>query len=321
MIKGIHAILVIHLTAFTFVTNSLPLKVIGEAEPSVYSPPVRPLVSEWLSQNGGQQLDTMAHLIKFQPHFDPHSSTYAEPIATLTWQLSRPMKIEPGQYVILDCSSLLQPRGYTHMAQEGDERLLNDDGIRSWTISHSPSFTTGAPADTFSITIRRAKLGAITPLLFAFGLTVNQRRDGNVFGDAQLELPMLGIGGESFTTVPPTPVHTLVQSTVVQTPVQPAVGQTSVQPTIEQKQTPLQTDMLFVVAGIGLTPALAYLGSLRPETTVNVSVLISVRTEEIEVIESILQKVLGNRSNVSVLLISSTLISSPKQSQAQSQME
>ena len=231
IIKGISAILVICLTAFTFVTNSLPLKVIGEAHPSVYSPPVRPLVSEWLVQNGGQQIDTTAHLIKFQPHFDPNMSTYVEPIATLTWQLSKPMKIEPGQYVILDCSSLLQPRGYTHMAQKGDERLLNDDGVRSWTISHSPSFNTGVASDTFSITIRRAQLGAITPLLFDFGLAVNQRHDGNFSGDAQLALSLLGIGGEPFTTVP------------VQSPVQLAIGQKPVQANFDE-QTPVQSTIV-----------------------------------------------------------------------------
>lgn len=85
----------------------------------------------------------------------------------------------PGQYVALSFEEELG-MGYSHM-RDDDPRSLNDDFIRTFTISSAPQ---SLPGNQFEITIRN--VGVVTNFLFR-----TQVRAG-------LEVPLKGFGG-SFT--------------------------------------------------------------------------------------------------------------------------
>lgn len=86
---------------------------------------------------------------------------------------------EAGQYITMDFSEELD-NGWQHMADD-DPQSLNDDYVRSFTISAPPKTTTAEP-DEFEITVRRH--GPVTALLSRWNLAV------------PLEVPVLGFGGD-----------------------------------------------------------------------------------------------------------------------------
>ncbi|KAI9702909.1 MAG: hypothetical protein M1836_008123 [Candelina mexicana] len=160
------------ITAARFVESGLTFR--GSAgEPSPYNPPVRYLVSESPSSKGLQSNNTVSTatlisktlltptIARFRFHLTNPSNT------TQTWQA--------GQYVALDFSSELD-LGYSHM-RDSDPQSLNDDYIRTFTISSPPSEN-----NEFEITIRN--VGAVTGFLF--------RQNPK----AGLEIPVRGFGGD-----------------------------------------------------------------------------------------------------------------------------
>ena len=84
---------------------------------------------------------------------------------------------KPGQYVALAFEHELSV-GYSHM-RDDDPRSLNDDYIRTFTISSPPGGS--LPHDEFEITIR--KVGVVTGFLFRQNIR------------AEVEVPFKGFGG------------------------------------------------------------------------------------------------------------------------------
>ena len=78
--------------------------------------------------------------------------------------------------------------GYSHM-RDDDPRSLNDDYVRTFTISSSPVKTEGVPHDEFEITIRR--VGPVTSFL-----SRQNARSG-------FEIPIRGFGGDFVIKAPP----------------------------------------------------------------------------------------------------------------------
>ncbi|KAK4704390.1 translation initiation factor 3 subunit C, partial [Phenoliferia sp. Uapishka_3] len=179
---------VVEITGFVFVKNALTARHVAgtEREESPYSPRVRFLIEErqaegFMSADGGSA-EVDARLVKAEKITDD--------IGRFEFALSREMSWKAGQYVILDCLDMLGGSvDYQHMTSEGNEKSVNEDGVRTWTISSAPS------TDRLTITLRLVPRGTITPRLF--------RHLSSATALPPLTLRLLGIGG-SFL-LPPTP--------------------------------------------------------------------------------------------------------------------
>lgn len=164
-----------HVSAARFVKNGLDFR--GDhLERSPYNPPVRYLPAEKALPDA-QTNNSKAVYAKIVAR-DRLTPT----IARLRFSISDPEasgRWAPGQYVALAFEDELSV-GYSHM-REDDPKSLNDDYVRTFTVSSSPG---QLPEDEFEITFRN--VGTVTNFLFRQNLR------------AQLEVPLKGFGG-SFT--------------------------------------------------------------------------------------------------------------------------
>lgn len=157
-------------------------------ELSPYNPQVRLLASESkhaIPSSGEAQTTQTARLL---------SKTVLTPsIARFRFALTNASSRtwRAGQWVALDFSRELGS-GYSHMRDE-DPRSLNDDYVRTFTISSPPPGerldTARAVSDAeFEITIRRIDGGPVTGWLFRLD---PQKRP------VPVEIPVIGIGGDN----------------------------------------------------------------------------------------------------------------------------
>jgi len=145
----------------------------GERSP--YNPPVRYLSTEGVLPDTKVK-DSRAVYAKLLAR-DMLTPT----IAKFRFSLSDPEaagRWNPGQYVALAFEDELS-LGYSHM-REDDPRSLNDDYVRTFTVSSSPSGN--LPIDEFQIIIRN--VGVVTAFLFQQNIR------------AELEIPLKGFGGD-----------------------------------------------------------------------------------------------------------------------------
>ncbi|KAG0000901.1 hypothetical protein BGZ80_008186 [Entomortierella chlamydospora] len=91
-------------------------------------------------------------------------------ISTFHFNTSGPIRYSPGQYAVLDFSQF-NTVGYRHMAPD-DPQSLNDDYIRTWTISSAPLLGTltaqgegWQETSEFTMTIKRKPGGAVSNFL------------------------------------------------------------------------------------------------------------------------------------------------------------
>lgn len=175
------------LTAARFVQGGLAFRGITD-EFSPYNPPVRFLPTEnkaLHNEPAANNAAVNAELVKIDvitPTILRARFKFSEPKAVAKWN--------PGQYVALSFEAELSA-GYSHM-RDSDPRSLNDDYIRTFTISSPPppsssehdAAKTNIDADEFEITVRA--VGVATRFL-----SRQQPRSG-------LSVPVKGLGG-SFT--------------------------------------------------------------------------------------------------------------------------
>lgn len=116
----------VSVTGYSFVRDALPVRQVPGSSviPSPYSPPVRYLAEEKPTTSSAG--DTSLTLARIQLH--------STDLATFHFTPSVPVSVRPGQAAIIDMSSFVGARGYQHMVA-GDESSLNDDGVRTWTVS------------------------------------------------------------------------------------------------------------------------------------------------------------------------------------------
>jgi ferredoxin-NADP reductase len=258
--RGVHAVVKIQVTGFVHISGALPLEQREETFYSSYNPPIRYIA--WEPKAGiPPPAPIKARLVSFAPH--------SESIATLRFETDSAITYEPGQHAILDMSSLLQPTGYKHMATyRGGEKELNDDGVRTWTLSSAAS----SPSNTFEITMRRYDPGSITPMLFAFGGAVLERNGGRFEGGAEFAVPLIGIGGDF--TIP--------------------------------RSQGKKLQLTFIAGGIGLTPFLSMLAALTERRNeAEVDMVISVKEGELAIIQGLIEdavKVDGAPSSLSLVV-------------------
>ena len=88
-------------------------------------------------------------------------------ISKFTFELEEKVSFKPGAYVILDFAHLVS-QTYQHM-NNSNPQSLNDDYIRSWTISSSPPFNSNTntfdATNQISCTIKHLPNGTISSLL------------------------------------------------------------------------------------------------------------------------------------------------------------
>ena len=138
--------------------------------PSPYNPRVRVLASEGNVKTTITTTSQNALLVKKHP--------ITSSIARFTFSVPNGISYSPGQWIALDFKQELDI-GYEHM-RDSDPTSLNDDFVRTFTISSTPACP--SPEKEFDITIR--KIGPVTRFLF--------QRTAN----SGLEIPILGVGGD-----------------------------------------------------------------------------------------------------------------------------
>ncbi|KAF5348526.1 hypothetical protein D9756_009680 [Leucocoprinus leucothites] len=237
------AITLIHTTGMIFVREALPLRQKEGTSniASPYSPPIRLLTEEASMSLFREDNRPTATLTKITLH--------SSDVATFTWESSKELQISPGQAIILDCSSFLGARQYQHMAPY-NPKSVNDDRIRTWTVS---SAATG-PTRSFLITLRHKAGGALTTAFFTIAQKLQSMRY-ELLDDTRplnLTVKIAGVTGEF--TIPSLP-----------------------------SSSPTSTSRHFAwfAGGIGITPFLSLLHSLRMNTKededVNIHLFLSSR--------------------------------------------
>lgn len=188
----------IKVTEAIFVKEGLAFRGIPD-EPSPYNPNVRLLPSEGniAAQLKGQQ--NTVHLIG-KTEITPTINRYR-------FAMVNPMPYKAGQWVALDFSEELDI-GYSHM-RDDDPKSLNDDYVRTFTVSSPPIGMEAKPHYEFEITARR--IGPVTGFL----------SQQNVKGG--LEVPLKGFGGDFF--IQPSSVGQVVAFVAGGVGITPLLGQ------------------------------------------------------------------------------------------------
>jgi ferredoxin-NADP reductase len=230
----INVVTTVETTGYVFVKNALAVrqKPGSGIERSPYSPPIRFLAEETHASDVSLD-DVSVTLTRIKLH--------TSNVATFTFTSSQPVAIKPGQHAIIDLTAFSGKEAYQHMAHEGLEASLNDDCTRTWTVSSSHSSHT----QTFDLTMKEKRHGAITGKLFNIARTLSERRPELMENTAPLGITvgLVGIGGQ-FTL-----------------------------PTNSSK-------LLLVAGGIGITPFLSMLNSVatsEAEETWDIILIISTR--------------------------------------------
>ncbi|KAJ1301932.1 hypothetical protein OPQ81_000771 [Rhizoctonia solani] len=171
-------------TGCTFVHDAMPVRqVVGTPTiPSPYNPHLRHLVDE--RPQGRLEIGATLLLVRIQLH--------SSDLATFSFVPSTNVEVKPGQAAIIDMTSFVGKREYAHMArQAGEERALNDDGIRTWTVSGR------SPSGALQLTIREKKGGYVTGRLFMMAKKMEEMMPG-LLQDTRpvgLQVSLLGIDG------------------------------------------------------------------------------------------------------------------------------
>ena len=254
------------ITGFVFIRDALPVRQApgSDVERSPYSPPIRLLAEEAKDQASLISSDIQALLTSIHP--------LSTDLAEFTFEVSSPVKIVPGQTAVLDFSQLLGSQQYTHMAMPGSEASLNDDRIRTWTIS---SFRVGAKPDEqaensqlasqFTLTMREMPHGLVTGALFTI-MRQLQSKMPHILEDARplsLRVPLVGVSG-SFTL-----------------------------PTSPQSDGGRHPDkLLWIAGGIGMTPFLGFLDAMAtvPKYRSSYDIVMLLTTREAGVLLPLLER-------------------------------
>jgi ferredoxin-NADP reductase len=155
----------IKVTGAVFVKQGLDLGLISDEQFSPYNPPVRYLRRE---------MDQMGHATVAQVSATAITATLvstkalSETIKTFNFKLSSPINAPlPGGFGVFDFSDILDV-GYNHM-NEANPQLVNEDYVRTWTLSNAPRFDATKNAfsstDEVSVTVKRKPAGLISNVL------------------------------------------------------------------------------------------------------------------------------------------------------------
>lgn len=261
----------IYVTGYTYVQDALPARLApGYTDQlSPYSPPVRLLAEE--------APDTKLFAKEEQPKARlTRIMTLSPSIAIFEWESSAPLRIDPGQAIILDFSTLFGSRQYQHMAP-GKPSLVNDDFIRTWTVSSA------SPHDSdsrlFSLTMREKPGGVVTGSLFNILRKLTEYKHA-ALEDARvlsLDVNIVGINGDFVLPPLPSPLGRNTPSA--------------------SKVLSAGTKRLYWFAGgIGITPFLSMLAALSKVADSDLppwEIILTVSTREPDVSLSLISRAIG----------------------------
>jgi ferredoxin-NADP reductase len=248
----------VEITGFVFAMNSLAVRQKPEStvDRSPYSPPVRFLAEEKEPSEISLE-DVNVSLKRIKVH--------TPSVATFTFTSSKPISIKPGQHAIIDLTAFAGKEPYRHMAHEGFEASLNDDCTRTWTVSSSHSSIT----QTFELTIKENKYGAITGRLFSLARALSERAPELMDNSTPLGITvgLIGIGG----------VFTLPTKT---------------------------SKLLMVAGGIGVTPFLSMLNAIITGDASEIwDVILIISTREPHLTAELVRLALGTNPSPNIHLI------------------
>ncbi|MEP2678129.1 pyridoxamine 5'-phosphate oxidase family protein [Tateyamaria sp.] len=155
----------IKVTGAVLVKDGLSLKLTSEEQFSPYNPPVKHL---------RQELDHMGHATTAPDSAGAITATLvstqalSDSITTFNFGLSSAIHAPlPGGFGVFDFSGILDT-GYSHM-NEANPQLVNEDYVRTWTLSSAPGFDAKTNAfgatDHVSVTVKRKPGGLISNVL------------------------------------------------------------------------------------------------------------------------------------------------------------
>uniref|UniRef100_UPI002618F7E5 pyridoxamine 5'-phosphate oxidase family protein n=1 Tax=uncultured Tateyamaria sp. TaxID=455651 RepID=UPI002618F7E5 len=210
----------IKVTGAVLVKNGLNLRLTSEEQFSPYNPPVKHL---------RQELDEMGHAIAAHDGLAAITATLAstqdlsDSIKTFNFDLSSSVDAPlPGGFGVFDFSEILDT-GYSHM-NEANPQLVNEDYVRTWTISGAPDF------DAESRSFRATKRVSITVKRKPGGLMSNVLHDNaDTLVERKLPIDFKGTGA-GFTCFSPDPERGLLS---------------------------VPSKMLWIAGGVGITPFMA----------------------------------------------------------------
>lgn len=259
-------------TSALFVKDGLPFRG-TPGEPSPYNPRVRRLATEHPPPISPQEESASplatATLLR-REHLTPSIARFT---FLLQQQQQQPntakgnddkvnkLAWHPGQHITLSLASELD-MGYSHM-RDSDPQSLNDDFVRTFTISShppplSPSSQDQPPLDGDSgveVQLTLRKHGPVTGLLFSHPLGP---------GAGRLEVPVLGFGGVEAFRIPTSPAAVAHAGD--------AIGDGNGKRELKKA--------VFVAGGIGITPLLAQAPGVLASGR-EVEVLWSLRAEDL----------------------------------------
>lgn len=241
----------IKITGVVIIKQAMGLRLITEEKYSPYNVPVRYLKKE---------LDDMGHVGSGDNDASSTNATlvsarkWTSSMTTFTFELEREVKSElPGSFGIFDFSHHLDT-GYRHM-NEDSPQSINDDFVRTWTLSSAPAFDFSkhefSPTQTLSVTVKRKTNGLISHFLHELTgptttptdrITVNYKGSGKGFSCFSSNENTVGV------TIPPnmlwiaggagiTPFMAMWQAIVNYNQSRP------------DNVTPLKTDTVLILAG------------------------------------------------------------------------
>jgi ferredoxin-NADP reductase len=262
----------IKVTGAVFVKDGLNLKLTSQEQFSPYNPPVKLLRRE---------MQEMGHVLVAHETETPITATLAstetlsESIKTFNFELSQPVSTPlPGGFGVFDFSNLLDS-GYRHM-NEANPQLVNEDYVRTWTISNTPVFDADsnefAATNQVSVTVKRKPGGLISNVLHA-----------NAYKLIEQRLPVEFKGsGAGFTCFTP--------------------GTQNAPPSVSSK-------MLWIAGGVGITPFMAMwdgilqLANAHPQTSTDIVLLFSGRGDDIKVLEHFVRQIGPVPANVKLRIV------------------
>ncbi len=185
----------IKVTGAVFVKNGLNLKMTSEEQFSPYNPPVKYL---------RQELDAKGHAIAAHDGVAAITATLASTkdlsasIKTFNFELSSPVDAPlPGGFGVFDFSKILDT-GYSHM-NEANPQLVNEDYVRTWTISSAPDFDAESRSfragNRVSVTVKRKPGGLMSNVM-------HDNADQLIAKKIPIEFKGTGAGFTCFSTDP-----------------------------------------------------------------------------------------------------------------------
>ncbi|KAG2032733.1 hypothetical protein BDR03DRAFT_873388 [Suillus americanus] len=261
-----NALTTIEMTGYIFIEDALPVRQGEGTEPqrSLYAPPVKLLKEEQASSTYFSTEDAIhATLSRIQLH--------SSDIATFTFESPHKLKIIPGQAAVLDFTSFLGASPYRHMAAE-NPNSVNDDRIRTWTISWCSSWKSVADGagTSFSLTMRLKPGGAITGALFDIANKLSSVRPELLEDSRPLGLSVTLVGIVGDFVLEPTGPHEGPKIAVTR----------EEEPISVHKNAPRK--LLWIAGGIGITPFLAMLSDVPSHfTEYEITLLLSTREPDV----------------------------------------